>query len=110
MECSPASQSRLILSINHPQSSINECWRSEKILIELDPEESSLQILVRTELRGEQMSNLCWLIFAAVDSLVKEWYNLSVRPNMVLLRLGLSSNPFPPGSRLCSVPALSGFT
>jgi hypothetical protein len=48
-------------------------------LVELEPEKDKLKILVRTELRGEQMSNLCWLVFAAVDSLVKEWYSLDVR-------------------------------
>ncbi len=47
--------------------------------MELTPEKDQLKILVRTELRGEQMSNLCWLVFAAVDSLVKEWYNLEAR-------------------------------
>jgi hypothetical protein len=51
----------------------------EQILVELVPEKDQLNILVRTELRGEQMSNLCWLVFAAIDSLVKEWYNLEVR-------------------------------
>jgi hypothetical protein len=51
----------------------------ERILVELEPQSCHLRILVRTELRGEQMSNLCWLVFAAVDSLVKEWYSLSVR-------------------------------
>jgi hypothetical protein len=47
--------------------------------LELFPDELQLKITVRTELKGEQMSNLSWLIFAAVDSLVKEWYNLNVR-------------------------------
>ena len=51
----------------------------ERILVELEPRSCQLRILVRTELRGEQMSNLSWLVFAAVDSLVKEWYSLSVR-------------------------------
>ncbi len=51
----------------------------EKILLELIPDSLQLQITVRTELKGEQMSNLSWLIFAAVDALVKEWYNLNVR-------------------------------
>ena len=51
----------------------------ERILVELEPRSCQLRILVRTELRGEQMSNLCWLVFAAIDSLVKEWYNLEVR-------------------------------
>jgi hypothetical protein len=51
----------------------------ERILVELEPQSCQLRILVRTELRGEQMSNLSWLVFAAVDSLVKEWYSLSVR-------------------------------
>jgi hypothetical protein len=51
----------------------------EQVLVELEPEKDKLKILVRTELRGEQMSNLCWLVFAAVDSLVKEWYSLEVR-------------------------------
>lgn len=52
---------------------------SEKVLLVLQPDLRQLTITVRTELRGEQMSNLCWLIFAAVDALVKEWYNLNVR-------------------------------
>jgi hypothetical protein len=51
----------------------------EKILVEISPDDLMLNITVRTELRGEQMSNLSWLVFAAVDSLVKEWYNLNVR-------------------------------
>lgn len=51
----------------------------ENILVEISPDELMLNITVRTELRGEQMSNLSWLVFAAVDSLVKEWYNLNVR-------------------------------
>lgn len=50
----------------------------EQILVELEPEKEMLKLLVRTELQGEQMSNLCWLVFAAIDSLVKEWYNLEV--------------------------------
>lgn len=50
----------------------------ERILLELLPSDLQLKITVRTELKGEQMSNLSWLIFAAVDSLVKEWYNLKV--------------------------------
>jgi hypothetical protein len=48
--------------------------------VELQPEANQLSLLVRTGLRGEEMSSLCWLIFAAVESLVKEWYNLEVRP------------------------------
>jgi hypothetical protein len=51
----------------------------EQILVELMPRKDQLMILVRTELRGEQMSNLSWLVFAAIDSLVKEWYNIEVR-------------------------------
>lgn len=43
-----------------------------------------LNVLVRTTLRGEHMSNLCWLVFAAVDSLIKEWYNLDVRLSVYL--------------------------
>lgn len=48
-------------------------------MIELDPDGRLLKIIVRTRRRGEQMSNLCWLVFSAIDSLVKEWYNLKVR-------------------------------
>jgi hypothetical protein len=51
----------------------------EQVLVELAPGKDQLRILVRTELRGEQMSNLCWLVFAAIDSLVKEWYTLEAR-------------------------------
>lgn len=50
------------------------------MLVELQPEANQLSLLVRTGLRGEEMSSLCWLIFAAIESLVKEWYNLEVRP------------------------------
>jgi len=51
----------------------------EKVLIELVKDQDMLlKILVRTELKGERMSNLSWLVFAAVDALVKEWYNLNV--------------------------------
>lgn len=52
--------------------------KRDKVLVELVPEESMLQVTLRTELRGEQMSNFSWLIFAAIDALVKEWYNLEV--------------------------------
>jgi hypothetical protein len=73
----------------------------EKILVEISPDELMLNITVRTELRGEQMSNLSWLVFAAVDSLVKEWYNLNVRsplslalPHNYSSRLTPSPSPF----------------
>lgn len=52
----------------------------EKVLIELVKDQDMLlKILVRTELKGERMSNLSWLVFAAVDALVKEWYNLNAK-------------------------------
>jgi len=51
----------------------------EQILVELDTEKNELKVLVRTKLRVEQMSNLFWLVFAAVDSLVKEWFNLKAQ-------------------------------
>lgn len=51
---------------------------SDRILVELVPEDMVLKVILRTELKGEQMSNLSWLIFAAIDSLIKEWYNLEV--------------------------------
>lgn len=69
----------------------------EKILLELIPDSLQLQITVRTELKGEQMSNLSWLIFAAVDALVKEWYNLNVR----------RIRPSPSPSWSCITPNLS---
>jgi hypothetical protein len=50
----------------------------ERILLELQPDTGALNIMVRTELRGEQLSSLSWLVFAAVDTLVKDWYNLNV--------------------------------
>jgi hypothetical protein len=56
----------------------------ERILLELDPQSSQLTVLMRTTLRGEQMSSLSWLVFAAIDSLVKEWYNLAVRCSFLL--------------------------
>jgi hypothetical protein len=46
--------------------------------LELQPEIGALNIMVRTELRGEQLSSLSWLVFAAVDTLVRDWYNLNV--------------------------------
>lgn len=51
----------------------------ERILLEILPSQRQLKVTVRTELKGDQMSNLSWLVFAAVDSLVNEWYNLKVR-------------------------------
>jgi hypothetical protein len=65
--------------------------------VEISPDELMLNITVRTELRGEQMSNLSWLVFAAVDSLVKEWYNLNVRsPHSSALPLPHNCSPFSP--------------
>ncbi|ELR22082.1 uncharacterized protein ACA1_158670, partial [Acanthamoeba castellanii str. Neff] len=77
---------RLIIRLLAFPLTVQICWLTgllasigrEKILVEISPDELMLNITVRTELRGEQMSNLSWLVFAAVDSLVKEWYNLNV--------------------------------
>jgi len=52
----------------------------EMILMELQQqaEEYKLSITVRTMLSGEELSSLSWLVFAAVETLIKDWYNISV--------------------------------
>ncbi len=46
--------------------------------IELQPESESLKVTVRSELEGEQLSQLSWLVFATLDSLISDWYQLNV--------------------------------
>jgi len=64
------------------------------ILVELTQQTVShvLNVLVRTKLRGEDLSSLSWLVFAAVETLTQDWYNMSVTsyvPCSHCLSLGL---------------------
>jgi len=66
----------------------------EMILVELTQQTVShvLNVLVRTKLRGEDLSSLSWLVFAAVETLTQDWYNMSVTsyvPCSHCLSLGL---------------------
>lgn len=77
----------MIISVATERTSCTHyaCLIRERIWIELLSGRASLNIMVRSELHGKDLSSLSWLVFAAVDTLIKDWYNLNVSFNSLSL-------------------------